>query len=276
MALKGNLRDFSITQLLNLVHLARKTGTLTLERPGDSIALCFREGKFVFAQNGHEPLSLAFVLHKAHKLSVQQFRLIKDRTSGMNDKELGLLLINANYLNQREILTCLTNHYVAILQNLHDWPDGDFTFINNQEPPDGKITIRVNLDNIILEGTRRMRELDQLQNEIPSLHMALKFTDRPDSNIRNVNLSVNEWRVVSYINPKNTLRQIAIAIRMSDLEIRRIVFGLLQAGLVEIIRPEGNSLRNNLQRTLSATTLNVTQEEQKSLISRIIERIRSL
>ena len=276
MALKGILRDFSITQLLNLVHLARKTGTLTLERPGDSIALCFREGKFVFAQNGHEPLSLAFVFHKAHKLSVQQFRLIKDRTSGMNDKELGLLLINANYLNQREILTCLTNHYVAILQNLHDWPDGDFTFINNQEPPDGKITIRVNLDNIILEGTRRMRELDQLQNEIPSLHMALKFTDRPDSNIRNVNLSVNEWRVVSYINPKNTLRQIAIATRMSDLEIRRIVFGLLQAGLVEIIRPEGNSLRNNLQRTLSATTLNVTQEEQKSLISRIIERIRSL
>lgn len=276
MALKGNLRDFSITQLLNLVHLARKTGTLTFERPGDSISLCFREGKFVFAQNGHEPLSLAFVLHKAHKLSVQQFRLIKDRTSGMNDKELGLLLINANYLNQREILTCLTNHYIAILQNLHDWPDGDFTFINNQEPPDGKITIRLNLDNIILEGTRRIRELDQLQNEIPSLHMALKFSDRPDSNIRNVNLSVNEWRVVSYINPKNTLQQIAIATRMSDLEIRRIVFGLLQAGLVEIIRPEGNSLRNNLQRTLSATTLNVTQEEQKSLISRIIERIRSL
>jgi len=31
MALKGNLHDFSITQLLNLIHLARKTGTLAIE-----------------------------------------------------------------------------------------------------------------------------------------------------------------------------------------------------------------------------------------------------
>ena len=31
MALKGNLRDFSTTQLFNLINLARKTGTLTID-----------------------------------------------------------------------------------------------------------------------------------------------------------------------------------------------------------------------------------------------------
>ncbi len=67
----------------------------------------------------------------------------------------------------------------------------------------------------------------------------MKFADRPGANIRNFNLSVEEWRVVSYINPKNTIRQIARTTKMSDLEIRRIVYGLLQAGLVEIVRPEG-------------------------------------
>jgi len=35
MALKGNLRDFSATQLLNLINLARKTGTLTIEGSSD-------------------------------------------------------------------------------------------------------------------------------------------------------------------------------------------------------------------------------------------------
>ena len=33
MPLRGNLRDFSTTQLLNLVNLAKKTGTLTIEDP---------------------------------------------------------------------------------------------------------------------------------------------------------------------------------------------------------------------------------------------------
>ncbi|MBE0409331.1 MAG: DUF4388 domain-containing protein [Anaerolineales bacterium] len=274
MALQGNLRDFSITQLLNLIHLAQKTGSLTIDQPGNLISLYFREGKFSYAQNGSDPVSLAFILHKAHKLSVQQFRLIKERASGMNDKELGLLLINGNYLNQREILASLQSHYISILEELFDWSEGFFTFRNQIQPPNGKISVRINLENIIIEGTRRMRELEQLQDEIPSLEMALKFTDRPDSNIRNVNLSVNEWRVVSYINPRNTMRQIATTTHMSDLEIRRIVYGLLQAGLVEITPPEGISPPDKLHQGLSK--LSVSQDEQKNLINRIIERIRSL
>jgi len=31
MAIKGNLQDFSITQLLNLINLAKKTGALYVE-----------------------------------------------------------------------------------------------------------------------------------------------------------------------------------------------------------------------------------------------------
>ena len=45
MALKGNLRDFTITQLFNLVNVARKTGTLVLERPNEKVAGFFFRGK---------------------------------------------------------------------------------------------------------------------------------------------------------------------------------------------------------------------------------------
>jgi hypothetical protein len=50
MALKGNLHDFSITQLLNLIHLARKTGTLAIDGKNSATRASFREGKLVFAQ----------------------------------------------------------------------------------------------------------------------------------------------------------------------------------------------------------------------------------
>jgi hypothetical protein len=77
--------------------------------------------------------------------------------------------------------------------------------------------------------------------------------------------------VVSYINPKNTIRQIASTNKMNDLEIRRIVYGLLQAGLVEVIRPEGRPLPIQAR---SFPTEN--REEQKSLVNKLIGRIRSL
>jgi DNA-binding MarR family transcriptional regulator len=118
-----------------------------------------------------------------------------------------------------------------------------------------------------------MREWEQLQDEIPTLDMALKFTDRPGVNLRNVNLSVEEWRVVSYINPKNSMRQIAKATNLNDLQIRRIAYSLLQAGLVEIVRPEGvRYIKPPAQQVVQKAA----PEEQKSLINRIISRIRSL
>ena len=277
MALKGNLRDFTITQLLNLINLARKTGTLIVEGPSEKVWVSFRDGKLAYAQMGHEDNSLATVLYRANKLTVAQHRAIKSRAGNMSDKELGLLLINANYINQQDIITSLQNYFVSVVNRLFTWVEGNFRFENELLPPDDKITVRISLENIIIEGTRRMREWEQLQDEIPSLEMALKFADRPGTNIRNVNLSVEEWRVVSYINPRNTIRQIARATKMNDLEIRRIVYSLLQAGLVEIIRPEGVPAPMIKTPTrIPAQAPQKTKEEQKSLINRLIARIRSL
>jgi hypothetical protein len=101
--------------------------------------------------------------------------------------------------------------------------------------------------------------------------MSLKFSDRPGINIRNVNLSVEEWRVVYYVNPKNTMRQIAKATKLNDLEIRRIVYSLLQAGLIEVIRPGEQTV------TLPPRAFPKTNKtEQKSLLNRIIDRIRAI
>lgn len=275
MALKGNLRDFTITQLLNLINLAQKTGALILEGPSEDIRVFFREGKLAYAQVGHKDNSLVTILHRANKLTTAQHRAIKARAADMSDKELGLLLINANYVTQQDIITILQNHFVGIVNQLFTWVEGFFQFENDTVPPRDKVTVRINLENIILDGTRRLREWEELQDEIPSLDMALKFTDRPGTNIRNINLSVEEWGVVSYINPKNTMHQIAQTTKMNDLDIRRVIYGLLQAGLVEIVRPKGIPRLELTNGRLPIST-KTSKEEHKSIVNRIINRIRSL
>jgi hypothetical protein len=81
-------------------------------------------------------------------------------------------------------------------------------------------------------------------------------------------LSVEEWRVVSYITPKNKISQIAKTTKMDDMEIRRIVYGLIQAGLVEITRLEGAAPK--LAKDMFPMQDKV---EQKSLVNRLINRI---
>jgi hypothetical protein len=272
MALRGNLRDFTITQLLNLINLACKTGTLVVDGPGETAKVAFREGKLAYAEIGNEDGSLASVLHRAKRLSLGQYKSIRQSASHISDKELGLLLINAGYLSQEDILTNLQQHFTDIVQRLFTWVEGFFHFENDQLPPNDRISVRLDLENLIIEGSRQLREWEQLQDEIPSLDMALKFTDRPGTNMRNINLSVEEWRVVSYINPRNTIRQIASATKKNDLEMRRIVYGLLQAGLVEVTRQQGAPPPTPSARVFPTEN----KREQKSLINRLINRIRSL
>jgi hypothetical protein len=271
MALRGNLRDFSVTQLLNLINLAQKTGTLVVNGPTENARLAFRNGKLAYAQMGQGPNSLAYILYKSNRITPGQYNAIQQRASNIHDKELGLLLINAGYLTRDDILTNLQQFFADIVHHLFTWVEGLFHFENDILPPDDRISVRLDLENLIIEGSRQMREWEQLQDEIPSLDMALKFTDRPGSNLKKINLSVEEWRVISYVNPRNTIKQIATATKLNDLEIRRIVYAFLQAGLVDICRPEGAVAKPQI-RFLPTET----KEEQKSLVNRLITRIRSL
>ena len=80
------------------------------------------------------------------------------------------------------------------------------------------------------------KEDDRLLDELPDLGtIALKITDKP---LRDIRLTQDDWRVISHIHPRNTVKQIAQNNNMDEFQIREIVSGMLKTGLVEMIPPE--------------------------------------
>jgi hypothetical protein len=275
MALKGNLRDFSTTQLLNLIHLARKTGALTLQVQPGVTTLFFREGKLVYTTTSGRDGHLASVLARAGKLRKDQAKIIRARSKDQTDKELGMLLISAKHVTQKDIVTSIRSDFLETVYGLFTWSDGLFHFEPNQLPAEDAITVPIDLENIILEGSRRVKEWERLQDELPDLNLALKFTDRPQAQLRNINLSVDEWRVISYINPRNSIKRIAQRIGMDDFQIRKIIYGLLQAGLVEMIEPEG-MVRREPPTSVMEQVVSRSPAVKRSVIRKLIDRIKRL
>ncbi len=281
MALKGNLRDFSTTQLLNLISLARKTGTLTIEG-SDMAQMSFREGKLIYASMGHNGNgnNLAFILQKSGKLSADQGNFIQKRAQGTGDKQLGHLLIQAGYVTQSDIIQSVRQHVLEVVYKLFTWAEGLFRFDANKIPPSNRITVPIDLDSVIMEGSRRLKEWERLQEELPDLDISLRFTDRPDARLRNINLTVEEWRVVSFINPQNSIRQIAKANNLSEFQVRRIVYGMLQAGLVQIVRPTkpvqppAQKRRGRSQPQQAAAEQ--SPQVKRNVVTRLIDRIKGL
>ncbi|NOG50222.1 MAG: hypothetical protein HND48_12935 [Chloroflexi bacterium] len=136
--------------------------------------------------------------------------------------------------------------------------------------------VPIDLQNVIVEGARRLKELDEITKHIDNLDLCLKFPENPKEKYAGVHLSVDEWNVVKYVNPKNTIRQIARAINMSDTEIRRIVYGLEHAGLVEIVRPVAPKPAPMPVQSADRSARLQPQRPQRQVVNRIIEKLRSL
>ncbi len=289
MALKGNLADFSATQILHLINLARKTGTLHVYEPivtkemikdgrGESrpkvvpgeekATLAFREGKLILASVGEQDGHLANVLHKAGKLNAEQARVIRERGSKYSDKALALMLINANYVTQVDVVRSIQQHTLDIVYDVMAWNQEPFVFEENVTPPPERITVPVDLKNVIVEGTRRLQAVKPLEDELPNLDMALKIVDPPGEKFKGMHLSVEEWRVVSFVNPKNSIRQIAKACNMTDMQIRQAVYGLLQAGLVELVKSQGMQAPAPRPRAVQAPMV------KRSVVERLIAKIK--
>jgi hypothetical protein len=237
MALRGKLEDFGITQLLNLINLARKTGTLYLEGPQKSASLCFREGKLIYASLDGVEDNLPTILQRANVFTPDQVRMIQANMPDKSDREIAQVLITSGRLQQQVVVKSVRDHILDLVYQIFAWNEGTFRFEPSKLPVQGKIMTSIALENVIMEGSRRLKEWERLQDELPDLDISLKFAERPTTPLRDINLSVEEWRVISFINPRNTIRQIAQYNSMGELQIRKIVYSLLQAGLVEIIRP---------------------------------------
>jgi len=85
----------------------------------------------------------------------------------MTDKELGLLLINAGYVSQEDILLNLQGYFTDVIAACCVG-GGFLPFRERNAAADDRINVRLDLENLIIEGSRQLREWEELQDEIPA------------------------------------------------------------------------------------------------------------
>lgn len=280
MALKGNLKDFTTAQLLNLVNIARKTGVLIVEGKEKAI-VSFLDGKLIYAETDGLRGDLGQVLYRAGKLSKKQAVLIDEKLKGQSDRHLGHRLIKSKLISQTDILESVRQHMLNVVYGLFSWGEGTFNFQAEPEPAATRIRIPIDLDLIIVEGSRRLEESERLNDELPDLNIRFQFVPKPENRLGKMNLTQDEWRIINYISPKNSIQQIAQANQLSDFEVRRTIYGLMEAGLIEPIRVPGSArIENNgrLSRSEQVRKNRPTEsiEDKRGVVNRLIDRIRSL
>jgi hypothetical protein len=271
MALVGNIRDFGLSDFLYLIDRGYKTGCLHLNRENEEATLFFDKGKLVAAwREQGQPEALDDLLVRLGAITPQQRDQAQQaRAEQGNSTQMAEVLTGANIISTEKLQSALQAHVEEnIVYGLFGWPDGEFLFEHGQKPaPDAPVMpMPVPVENLIMEGVRRIDEWGRIKDRIPSTDMIARFVEQPGEKAKGVKLSPEEWRVFARINGKDTLATIAQTTGLSEFDVCRVVYGFVTAGLVQVVskpRPGAAASADH-------------PRPRKSLVSRIINRVRSM
>lgn len=271
MALVGNIRDFGLSDFLYLVDRGYKTGGLHLTYQQETALLFFEKGKLVLASRKPEDQQ-AELLVRLGLLDAAQLGQARSVLAASNGTTLTQVIVNESLVPTDKLQTTLLTHTEESVYGLFGWPEGEFRFEQNQRPaPDAPVMpTPISVENLIMEGVRRIDEWGRIKDRIPSTDMIVRFVDQPGEKAKGVKLAPEEWRVFARINGKDTLAEIAQKTSLSDFDVCRIVYGFLTAGLVDVLKKPKPA---PLGAKSSATEL---PRVKKSLVTRIINRIRTM
>jgi Domain of unknown function (DUF4388)/FHA domain len=234
--LEGNLDRFEVPDLLTFLNMGRRTGVLVLEREGQETKLFLREGRPVFATSTQESLRLGSVLVRTGRLSAATLQKALDRRGG--GFRLGQVLLAQRLLSEEELASYLKVQVSEVIFDTFEWRQGLFTFYDKVPPPATVVTLEMDLQNLIMEGVRRLDERDRLADVFPDLNMVVEALANPERVKQSVTLTREEWQVFFLVDGRRSLNEICrLAGSPDELATLQILFHLLQAKFVAVAAP---------------------------------------
>jgi hypothetical protein len=232
MALSGSLREFALSEILQLLSSQRKTGSLRLTRGSEMRVVYLLEGRIASMRDrgysDEDPL--ARFLRRVHRLSEEQLRGIASIHAESN-RDLVDLLLNGRYIEREELSMLYERMVLDVLHEILAWEDGTYSF-SNVAPPESALTMSLSTESMLMEAVRRVDELRRYRQKLtdPALVLGLKELPDPDAS-----LGEDEKELFGLVDGRRSLGELVAEAPFSDFEAYEALFRLIEAGWIEIM-----------------------------------------
>lgn len=234
--LKGTLDDFSLPDVFRLTSHAKKTGRLEVERRNGSGRVYFRDGDVYYAESTKSKEPLGQKLIRSGRITEEQLRRAVEVNENTGTR-VGEVLIEQGSVDQEQIEWAVASQIEDAVFDLLRWDLGAFAW----EPDvaiEVEIPLAVTVENLIIEAFRRLDEITEIKKIIPSAQVVLAMAPKPPDGAHQVNITSEEWQVLVLVDGHRSVADIATHTGTEAYQTTRILFGLMNAGLIINAEPD--------------------------------------
>ncbi len=241
IGLSGNLRDFGIADVFQLIGQQRKTGELRIRENGNGARLLFDEGAVVSAlpelADGGEPLAeMLFRSGWLRREQVQELRAA-ERTSA---RTLHRIAQDRGWLSAEELNAVEDRLTHDTIFDALRWEGGTFDFQPRDSVPQRHGAMRLGAEQILMDGLRMLDEWRTFEGRIPSEDTVFRrcglASDAAESEACEVARSDAGQRLLALVDGRLPVRRIIDLSRLGTFEGTRILASCVEAGLLEPVR----------------------------------------
>jgi tetratricopeptide (TPR) repeat protein len=181
MSLKGNLQSVDLANVLQMLSINQKEGTLVLFDGDTRKSIYFSHDGVAMLSRGRKGQdSLGRILLRYGKISDAALTeaLAKQKAE---DKKLGEVLEQMGLVTSTDIDDAIRTQIEEEIYNLFIWKEASFEFIEGPPPPspDGAPkSITFNVNSLIMEAQRRADEWNYIRGLVPSLDEIYRPTEK--------------------------------------------------------------------------------------------------
>lgn len=233
MQVHGSLTTTSLPDLMRQIYVERRTGELILKQDKIKKQIYFELGHVVFAASNQREDKLGEALVRHGRLTRQQLEELLP-TLGKT-RHLGKTLVEHGVLNERELITYVTFQIIDIIYSLFSWTTGEYEFQEgeyNRAPEELKL--KFSTATIILEGIRRMEDMDLIRRGLGDLNRLISPTSSPLLRMQSLALKPVERQVLDLVTePMDILRLLILAAPEPPKRVIQSLYGLISVGLLQ-------------------------------------------
>jgi len=247
--LQGNLREFSLPNIFQLVKMSAKSGALTIRRDEAWGKIYFTNGLINYAFSVPQQLPLGERLVQAGLLKPAQLKqaLAAQKKARKEGPRLGAVLLEKQFIARDTLEEAVREQIQDAAFDFFSWPDGEFSFNAEERPDDEDVLVEMNVENVIMEGCRRIDEWELIFEHLGSLeripHLAYNegVEDRGE-----VRLTPDEWRVVVHIDGRADINTILRDCGLDRFHGAKVIYSLFSSGLVTVSEPVIDGMRKGV------------------------------
>ncbi|MEE9455610.1 MAG: DUF4388 domain-containing protein [bacterium] len=276
MALKGDIADFDLADIIQLIGRGRKTGKLVISGARNYVTLYFKEGQAVFASPAHQRDYIGNILVRRGVVSQPDVEAAltvqrKLRKRGQNVR-IGSILAAKGAITRETLGKFIRLQIEETVMAALSETSGHFEFVSEMELDDDDILIAVDPEWVILESSRQLDEWGEVGKNAPAPDAV--FTINADlRSTTTINLEIDDWRLISLVNGSRTVEEIVNRSGLSRLAALRMISRLAETKIIIKNRAQAS---NGNHWSLVPGTFKPSPPPNKNILGRIIERIRGL